>query len=126
MINMDPIIFSSHGMTNPANGIKRIDMNFSVETPQMLIGAVFVSTVRSPEDTVIGKIFIYKYATPKFIEVNFDETYIEYLFTDPESASQDIANYAMSMLTIDFPGSILNMSLSRDIGMVQLPQTINR
>lgn len=126
MINIDQISFSSRGMSNPENGISKVDVNFSVETPEMIIGAVLVSTDNVPDDTVVGKIFIYKYTTPYFIEVNFDETYIKYLFGDPASASYDIANYALSMLTIDFPGSVLSMTSSSDIGMVQLPKTVNR
>lgn len=125
MINIDQISFSSRGMSNPENGISKVDVNFSVETSEMIIGAVLVSSDNAPEDTVVGKIFIYKYTTPYFIEVNFDETYIKYLFGDPASASYDIANYALSMLTIDFPGSILSMTSSSDIGMVQLPKTVN-
>lgn len=125
MKSIDPISFYSHGMSNPDNGINSVDISFSIESPEVIVGAVLIKTKELPDDTVIGKIFIYKYLTPKFIEVNFDETYINYLFSDPVSASYDIANYAVTMLTVDFPGSILNMSSSSDIGMVQLPGSIN-
>lgn len=126
MINNDQISFSSRGMSNPDNGINKVDVNFTLESPDIILGAVMINSAKSPEDTVVGKIFIYKHLSPSFIEVNFDETYISYLFDDPISASYDIANYTLSMLTIDFPGSVLNMASSSDIGMVQLPQTINR
>jgi len=126
MMNIDQIYFSSHGMSNPNNCIIKVDINFSIENSDMIVGAVLVDSIRSPESTVVGKIFIYKYTAPKLIEVNFDETYINYLFDDPVSASYDVANYTMNMLTVDFPESIISMSSSYDIGMVQLPATINR
>lgn len=126
MINIDHLSFSSHGMSNSANGIRKVDINLSAETPEMIIGAVLVNCDKSPEDTVVAKFFIYKYTSPNLIEINFDETYIKYLFDDSASASYDIANYALTMMTIDFPGSILNMSSSYDIGTVQLPKTVNR
>jgi hypothetical protein len=126
MMNIDPMSFNSDGMSSPENGITKLDINFSVETPEMIIGAVLVSSKKAPEDTVVGKIFIYKYTTPNFIEVNFDETYIGYLFDNPASASYEISNYTLKMLTIDFPSSILNLASSTDIGMVQLPQGINK
>jgi hypothetical protein len=121
MINDDHTAFD-----NQADSISKIDINFNLETPEMIIGAVFVNSIRSPKDTVVGKIFIYKYTAPFFIELNFDESYISYLFDNPAYASKNIADYTLRMLTIDFPGSILNMSSSNDIGLVQLPQTINR
>lgn len=126
MMNIDPMSFNSSGITNPGNGIRKLDINFSIETPDMIIGAVLVSSEKSPDETVVGKIFIYKYTTPNFIEVNFDETYINYLFDNPASAAYDISNYTLKMLTIDFPSSVLNLASSTDIGMVQLPQSINK
>lgn len=126
MINTDQLRFSSHGMSNPGNGIRKVDINFSVESSEMIVGAVLINSIKSPDSTVVAKIFIYKYTDPYYIEVNFDDTYIKYLFDDPASASYDIANYTLAMLTIDFPGSILSMSLSSDIGMVELPKAINK
>jgi hypothetical protein len=126
MMNMGPLPFFTDGTKDSGNGINKMDINFTVETPEMIIGAVLINSAKSPEDTVVAKIFIYKYTTPYFIEVNFDESYINYLFDDPESASAGIANYALKMLTVDFPSSVLSMSSSTDIGMVQLPQSVNR
>lgn len=122
-MNIGPMSFNQ-GETG--NSINKIDMHFNIETQDMIIGAVFINSARSMSDTVVGKIFIYKYTTPRFIEVNFDESYINYLFDSPDDASRDIADYTLKMLTIDFPGSILNMSSSTDIGLVQLPQSINK
>lgn len=114
-----------HGMNNYENGITDMDITFSIETKEMIIGAVTVSSANSPETGVAGKIFIYKHASPVFIEVNIDESYISYRFDNPAEAARIIAEYAIDILTIDFPGSILNMETSRDIGMIQLPKTIN-
>ena len=126
MMNIDPMSFHTHGEGNSEEPIRNMDISFSIETPEMIIGAVYINSDKSPEDTVVGKIFIYKHTSPYLIEVNFDETYIGYLFDDPPDASYKIANYTLKMLIIDFPGSLLNMSSSNDIGMVQLPKTINK
>lgn len=114
-----------HQAGNYGNGINSIDIAFNIETKEMIIGAVIVSSTNSPEAGVAGKIFIYKHSSPAFIEVNIDESYINYRFDDPAEAARSIAEYAIDMLTIDFPGSILNMETSRDIGMIRLPKSIN-
>ncbi|KPU46339.1 hypothetical protein OXPF_00670 [Oxobacter pfennigii] len=122
MYNENPL-FLSRGVNNEE--IKTIDINLNIETPDIIIGTVMISCKKNPETTVVGKIFIYKHTSPYFIETNFDETYLKYLFDDCQKASYDISNYVLTMLTIDFPSSVLSMSSSHDIGMVQLPNTIN-
>lgn len=103
--------------------IKKIDICYSIETNDLIIGAVIISTIKSAGDSAAGKIFIYKCVTPMFIELIFDESYINYLFSEPVSASRDIADYTLRMLGLDFPGSMLNMSTCNDIGLVQLPKS---
>jgi hypothetical protein len=124
MTDADPISSNSNSSKENCDKINKIDLRFSIDTTEMIIGAVFVNSLKSPEDTVVGKVFIYKYTNPRFIEVNFDESYLNYLFEDSTAASRDIADYTLKMLTLDFPGSVLNMSSSTDIGLVQLPQSI--
>lgn len=126
MINVGQMSFPSGSSAGFKNGINGIDINFSVENRDIIIGAVLVNSLKCPDDTVVAKLFIYKYTTPAFIEVNFDETYIDYLFDNPADALNEIADYTLKMLTIDFPMSILSIASSVDIGMVQLPQTVNK
>lgn len=126
MINIDPMFSGSYKNNDTVGTIDKIDICFSIETPELIVGAIYINSHKSAQDTIVGKIFIYKYTSPYFIEVNFDETYINYLFEDPVGASNDIGDYTLKMLTIDFPGSILNMSTSNDIGMVQLPSSTNK
>lgn len=116
--------FGSNTKGKDSDRINKIEVRYTIDTADIALGAVFINSLKSPEDTIVGKIFIYKSTNPKFIEVNFDESYIRYLFEDCASASHDIADYTLKMLTLDFPGSLLSMSSSNDIGLVKLPESI--
>lgn len=107
-----------------SDSIKKIHVTVTVETREMIIGAILVNLQGSPEDTAAGKVFIYKNESPVFIEVNMDESYIEYLFKDPWEATYKIADNALKMLTSDYPGAILNMEVSSDIGCIRLPHPV--
>lgn len=118
-----------YGSNKPHNNIssdsiKKIHVAVTVETREMIIGAILVNILGTSGDTVVGKVFIYKNESPVFIEVNMDESYIEYLFKDPGEASYRIADNALEMLTFNYPGAILNMEASSDIGCIRLPYPV--
>lgn len=118
--------FKPDRVLNLSYGIKSIDISLTAETSKMIIGAILVNSIKSPENTVVGKVFIYKNEHPVFIEVNIDESYIEYLFEEPAGASYEIANFVLNILTIYYPGALLNMESSIDIGCIRLPLSIKK
>ena len=103
--------------------IKNINLSFNMENEEMIVGCIMVSLLHDKGPCIVGKIFIYKNTLPTFIEVNLDESYINYLFKDPPKMAKSIGDYAVSMLSVNFPDSILNMETSTDVGMIQLPKS---